>query len=62
MTNTNQKLLNASQTFAQKTDKILSQKFHIQVETVCDAVAHNIYKVVPGFQISDKFLWEACSV
>lgn len=59
MTNTNQKLLNASQTFAQKTDKILSQKFHIQVETVCDAVAHNIHKVVPGFQISDKFLWAA---
>lgn len=52
-------ILNAKQSFFDKTQNILSQVFQIQVESICDAVSHNLHKTVPGFQISDKFLWDS---
>jgi hypothetical protein len=55
----NNEIFNAKQSFFNKTQNLFSQKFQNKIESVCDAVSHNLYKTVPGFQISDKFLWDA---
>lgn len=54
---TEQKIRNAANVFRNQILPLLSHKLHTEVETVCDAVGHNLVATVAGFQINDKFLW-----
>lgn len=59
---TNEQILKACDYFQKHTKNLLASDLQLITESVCNAVMSNLHQVNPGFQISDKFLWNSVLV